>query len=102
MDTPEPHVSIHVTDRLFAAAAKGISLGAIKDSLDELRDLCQKKIDASENFKTACKAVADKSRIDATVIAQYVTALVRDKMEEMAGKAEQLELLFTELDSDDI
>lgn len=100
MDTQEPHATIHVTDRQFAAAAKGISLGAIRGSLDELCDLCQKKIDAGENFKVACKAVAEKSRVDATVIAQYVTALVRDKMEEMASKAEQLELLFTELDSE--
>lgn len=100
MNAPaSPQVTINVTDRMFAATAKGIQLGAIQNSLEELRDLCQKKIDAGENFKVACKAVAEKSRIDATVIAQYVSALVRDKMEEMAGKAEQLELLFTELDN---
>ena len=90
-------LTVHTTDRLLSAAAKGIELAQVRDGLSNLEALCHAKIAAGDAFKDAVKAVAEKSHVDASVIATYITAIVRDKLEEQRGKAEQLELLFAEL-----
>ena len=74
------------------------NLKPVRDSIGELRALCQRKIDAQESFNDACKAVADKAGLRGPVLAQYVTALVKDKEDEYHEKATQLGLLFDEMD----
>lgn len=97
MGNSDAHVTIHTTDRLLSAAAKGIELAKVREGMNNLETLCHAKIAAADAFKDACKAVGEKSRVDASVIATYVTAIVRDKLEENRAKAEQLELLFSEM-----
>lgn len=64
---------------------------------NELRALCQRKIDAAEAFADAVKAVAEKVNIKPAVLSRYITALVRDKAEQYEAEAKQLALLFDEL-----
>ena len=93
-----PDVTLHVTDKQLAGLSKGIRLDAITSSkLENLRALCQAKIDANESFTDACKAVAESANIHPSALATYVTALVEDTLEKQHEKAEQLSLLFDEL-----
>lgn len=85
------------TNRKLLAAAKGQEVDVVRTALRQLESLCKKKIDAAEDFKEACKAVGQRARIDGGVIATYVNARVKEDMEKTRGKAEQLELLFSEL-----
>lgn len=90
--------TIHTNSRELKAAAqlatKHIDLGAVRHSMPELEDLCRNKLDAAEEFKVACKAVAEKARVDSAVLQAFVTAVVQDKLKEKQDKAEQLALLF--------
>lgn len=99
MGNADAHVTVHTTDRLLSAAAKGIELAKVRAGMNNLEALCHAKIAAADAFKDACKAVSDLSRVDASVISTYVTAVVRDKLDEQRNKAEQLDLLFTELET---
>lgn len=92
-----PDLTIHVTDKQFTAVAKGIKLGEIRDSLEELEHLCERKQAAAEQFSDAVKLVALKSAIDATVLSTYVTAKVNDTLKKKQNQAEQLGLLFDEI-----
>jgi hypothetical protein len=106
--TKEPAMPANVNSIQAPAPAFGIeidnstSIGAIdmkkvRGSLNELRALCRRKIDAAEAFADACKSVAEKAGLKPPVLTAYVNALVRDKMEEHEEKARQLSLLFEEI-----
>lgn len=92
-----PDVTIHTTDRLFSAAAKGIELNQVRDGMENLERLCHYKIAAADAFRDAVKAVAVRAKIEPSVLSTYVTAIVGDKLEKSKEKAEQLDLLFAEL-----
>lgn len=74
-----------------------IQLEAIVKQLPELEVAWEIKHNAGEKFKELCKAVAESSRVDNSVIAAYVNAVCTDKLEEVKAKAEQLSLLFEEI-----
>lgn len=78
------------------ASGGAIKIAAVLDALPELELACQRKIDAAESFADACKAVATKAGIEASVISTYVTAKVKDTLEKQQKKVEQLNLLFEE------
>jgi hypothetical protein len=65
--------------------------------LPELEQLCSNKASATTAFNDACKAVAENSGIEASVIKKYVAAVFGEKLEAHKQKAEQLQLLFDEI-----
>jgi|GEM_PF-5071862 len=71
-----------------------IKLDPLRESLPELERACQRKIDASDDFSNACDAVALKAGLDPAVVKSYVTARVRDKLDEYEKKSTQLALVF--------
>lgn len=89
-------IHIETTDRLLAAAAKGINLPEVRSALGHLEALGHHKIAAAETFSEACKAVAAKANISPSVLSAYVTAICRDTLDDQREKAEQLSLLFEE------
>jgi hypothetical protein len=92
-----PDLTIHVTDRQFAAVSKGIKLNEVRGSIEELETLCRRKIDAADDFANACKLAALKGGIDASVLSTYVTAKVNDTLRKKQNQAEQLQILFDEI-----
>lgn len=96
MNAPDATITITTTDRRLAAAAKGIALPPVREALSNLEALCHHKIAAADAFSDACKAVSEKANLSPSVISAYVTAIVRDKLDDKREKAEQLALLFEE------
>jgi len=70
----------------------------VKEATKNLEDLCTMKIAAANAFSDAVKAVAQKTKMDKTVLASYITARVNDKLEDFNKKQEQMELLFGEIE----
>lgn len=93
----EPHLTVHVTDRQLTAASKGIKLSEIRAAQPELEALCNRKIEAAEDFSNAVKLQALKAGIDSSVLATYITAVCNDTLKKKEAQAEQLSLLFSEL-----
>lgn len=92
-----PDLTVHITDKELSAAAKGIRLNEIRGGTEELEHLCQRKIDAAEDFSNAVKLIALKACIDPSVLSTYITAKVNDTLKKKQNQAEQLALLFDEL-----
>lgn len=97
MNAPDATINVTMTDRMLAAAAKGIRLPEVRAALPNLEALCHHKIAAADAFSDACKAAGEKANLSPSVISAYVTAIVRDKLEDKREKAEQLALLFEEI-----
>ena len=74
-----------------------LNIKLIRDSLDELEVACQRKIDMSNAYLDAVKAVARKACIEPSVLAAFVNAHVKDTIEDQQKKAEQLSFLFDEI-----
>lgn len=76
----------------------------IEDALEDLERLCTLKLAAAETFSKACAAVSEKSwkeshiKLDSSVIRSYVTARVRNRIEEYNERAEQMNLLMDDVD----
>lgn len=103
---PTPHIEtmkpVKHNGKITAQAKPGegvIKLDALRESLPELERACQRKIVASDDFSNACDAVALKAGLEAAVVKSYVTARVRDKLDEYEKKSSQLALVFEEIDS---
>jgi rRNA processing protein Krr1/Pno1 len=99
MNAPDAAMTIHVTDKTLSALGQGIKLGEIRAAVDELQNLCHVKIAAAETFATTCKAVAERSGINPSVLATFINAIAKDKLRENQKKAEQLSLLFEEIEA---
>jgi len=95
--TASDGTSVDLTSGQLRAASMAIKLGEIAEAYSELEALCYRKIDATEAFSNACKAVAFRSGVDAAVLSAYVTARTTDTLRKKQRKAEQLTLLFEEL-----
>lgn len=99
---------IHLTDT-FSESAKNarlepeapltglLNIKLIRDSLDELEVACQRKIDLSNAYLDAVKAVARKACVEPSVLAAFINARVKDTLDDQQKKAEQLSLLFDEI-----
>jgi hypothetical protein len=90
-------LTIATTDRRLKVISKEIDLSVVRDAIGKLESLCDSKNDAASAFKDYCKLVALQAHIDQGVLASYVTAIVNAKVSEVRNKAEQLDLLFTEI-----
>jgi len=66
----------------------------LKQALNNLEDLCTMKVAAAEAFNEAVKAVAKKTGMDKAVLSSYITARVKNKLEDFEKKQEQMEFLF--------
>ena len=76
---------------------KEVRATALKKHVKELEDLYQKKKDAGDAYKLAIKAVAEKSGMMGTVVAQVIKARMQDKVEDMQRETAQLALCFDQL-----
>ena len=95
---PEAQTIISITDSQLYAATKGVNFSELsRAKIDNLRGLCQAKIDAAESFSDACTALAQQATIQPAALASYITAMVKDTLEKTQEKANQLSLLFEEL-----
>jgi len=87
-----------LTEKIKAVGG-GIRLTVIRKALPELKIACERKINATQDFAAACKTVAVNAGIDAGVLQAFVSAAVRDKLEEKQARAQQLSLLFNEIEA---
>lgn len=78
------------------ALGQGINLTELAGSLPKLESACNRKIEASEDFKAAIQIVALQAGILPGVLSQYITARCTDSVKKKARSAEQLSLLFAE------
>ena len=72
-------------------------MNVIRERMNELRGLWQRKDDANVCYKEAIEAVAEKANMHKAALATYVNAVMKDKEREHAEKAGQLALMFEEL-----
>lgn len=79
------------------AADKAVNLNEIERSLEGLEGLYRRKKTAAEDFNEAVKAVAEKANIDKAALTAFVGARVGEKFQDVKKKAEQMDLLFTEV-----
>lgn len=94
----QPAGATNAPDAVIDIDTGPLKLKPVRDSLSELRGLCQMAIDAAERYTDACKAVAEKAGLEPSVLKGYVTAAVRDKLADHAKRAGQMSLLLEELD----
>ena len=74
-----------------------IDLTLIGGKLETLDGLCRAKRAAADDFKEACKAVGQEARVEASVLAKFITARVAETSDKAAKSADQLSLLFAEV-----
>ena len=74
-----------------------IDLTLIGSKLETLDGLCRAKRTAATEFKEACKAIGQTSRVEASVLAKFVNARVAGTSDKQSKEAEQLSLLFSEV-----
>lgn len=80
------------------ALAQGINLTDLRKKIGELEALCNAKIDAAERFADAITVAGISSGIMPAVLSQYIVARVTDTVKKKARSANQLSLLFDELE----
>lgn len=78
------------------ALAAGIDLSAIKKAIPELEAACNRKIEATEDFKNAIQVQAIQAGCLPGVLSQYITARVTDTVKKKSRSAQQLQFLFNE------
>ena len=78
------------------ALKQGINISAIKESVPELESLCNRKVEAAEDFTNAIKVAAIKAGLIPSVLSQYIAARVSDTVKKKSKSAEQLSFLFSE------
>ena len=90
-------MTIETKDKMqVRALAAGINLSEIKSSIGELEAVCNRKIEAAEDFKNAIQVVAIKAGLLPGVLSQYIIARVTDSVKKKTRSAEQLSFLFGE------
>lgn len=72
-----------------------------QEVIHELELTYRRKVDLSNAFSDACDHQAQKAGIHSSVLKAWIKARVEDKEAEHKSKAEQLQMLFDELDPDD-
>ncbi len=75
-----------------------MKLGEIRDSMPQLEAACNAKTEVAEAFADLCKLVALKAGVNPAVLATYITAMCNGTDKKKAAQAEQLALLFDELE----
>lgn len=78
------------------ALGQGINLTALRNAIPELESACNRKIEASEDFKNVIQVVAINAGILPGVLSQYITARCNDTVKKKSVSAQQLNLLFDE------
>lgn len=81
------------------ASSDVIRFDEIKPRIGELMTLYEAKQDASGKYKDAAELVARKGGVDPKVLKAYIKACYDDKMSQAHAGAEQLSLLFENIDS---
>lgn len=93
-----PDLTLHLTSNHLSAMAKGMKLSEIRSAMPELEAACNAKTETAERFSDLCKLVGLKAGVNPAVLATYITAIVNGTDKKKAAQAEQLTLLFDELE----
>ena len=80
------------------ALGAGINLTALRKAVPELEAACNAKIEICEAFKNIVQVVAIQSGVLPGVLSQYITARCNDTVKKKAHSAQQLALLFDEIE----
>ena len=75
-----------------------IEMDKLRESVSELCRLKTKADEVKNDYSEAVKAVAEKSGLQSAVIRQYIAAKVAEKIETYKRNADQLSLVFEEID----
>jgi len=75
-----------------------IHMEAVKESIEELEKLFTRAKSAKEALREAVTKVAEKSGLRPDVLSAYVKARCNDRLDEYQTKAEQLSLVFSEVE----
>ena len=78
------------------ALGQGINLTALRKAIPELEAACNRKIEATEDFKNLLAVAGIGAGIMPAVLSQYIVARCTDTAKKKARSAEQLSLLFGE------
>lgn len=71
-----------------------IKMSVVKECVGELERLYTKKQEASEDFNTAVKSIAEKAGINSGPLKKFVVARCKEKIPEVTRDQEQLALLL--------
>ncbi len=105
METPGTAATLQVIDgEGNKRAAKGrinpdkqeaiITLAPVKERIEELERLYQRKEDLAVAFNDGVKACAQKAGLNASVLKKFVIARLNDQLPEMHCEQDQLALLL--------
>ena len=71
-----------------------INLAPVKERIEELERLYNRRLEASTAFGDAIKACAEKAGLNAGPLKKFVIARVKEKLPELQRDQDQLALLF--------
>lgn len=71
-----------------------MNMKEIEPRMNELQNLWTMKKAAADAYKEAVRAVAEKAECNPQVLAQYVGAVMGDKLEQFGQRQEQMSLLL--------
>ncbi len=94
----EAQTVINITDTGLEAVGKGMRLGEIRAAIPDLEAACNAAMERAEVFTDLCKLVGLKAGTDPSVIKTFITARCNDRVKKTEMKAEQLQILFSELE----
>lgn len=78
-----------------------IDMTRIRKNLPELADLFALASSAAETYRAHVRAVAEAAGMRPAVLARYIRAVASDKLAQQRADAEQLQLLFDEVETHD-
>jgi hypothetical protein len=74
-----------------------VNVSLIGGKLEMLDGLCIAKKKAADEFKEACKAIGREARVEASVLAKFISARIAETSDKASKDAAQLSLLFEEV-----
>ena len=72
-------------------------LTEIRNAIPQLEAACNRAIEVNDEFTHLCKLIALKGGTDPGVLKTFITARCNDRVMKTEAKAEQLQILFSEI-----
>lgn len=94
----EAQTVINISEAGLNSVSKGMRLGEIRAAIPELEAACNAAIERAEIFTDLCKLVGLKAGTDPAVVKSFISARCKDSVRKTEDKAEQLSILFDEID----
>lgn len=90
---------VKTTTRHFRVATDNImNIGVVKDSLEHLKQSAREAKASAEIFKDDINSVSEKANVSPAVLRAFVNASISDKYHDKRKQADQLCLLFEEVE----